>query len=68
MKKRSSFPFISIILDKVFLEWFMKEFYSTKLEEVYELNIIDKEINIFKLQKDEKITLYEDSYTIEKCI
>jgi len=56
------------ILDKVFLEWFMKEFYSTKLEESYELNIIDKEINIFKLQKDEKVVLLKDSYTIEKCI
>lgn len=56
------------ILDKVFLEWFMKEFYSTKLEDNYELNIIDKEINIFKLKKDEKVILTKDSYKIEKCI
>lgn len=56
------------ILDKVFLEWFMKEFYSTKLENNYELNIIDKEINIFKLKKDEKVILTKESYKIEKCI
>ena len=56
------------ILDKVFLEWFMKEFYSTKLEDNYELNIIDKEINIFKLKKDEKVILTKESYKIEKCI
>ena len=56
------------ILDKVFLEWFMKEFYSTKLEDTYELNIIDKEINIFKLKKDEKVILTKESYKIEKCI
>ena len=56
------------ILDKVFLEWFMKEFYSTKLEDNYELNIIDKEINIFKLKKDERVILTKESYKIEKCI
>lgn len=56
------------ILDKVFLEWFMKEFYSTKLEDTYELNIIDKEINIFNLKKDEKVILSKETYKIEKCI
>jgi len=56
------------VLDKVFLEWFMKEFYSIKLEDKYDLNIIDKEINIFNLKQDEKVILLKDSYKIEKCI
>jgi len=45
------------LLDRSFLDWYVKTFYSILLDEEYHLSIIDSDINMFKIQKDEYITL-----------
>ena len=45
------------VLDRSFLDWYVKTFYSILLDEEYHLSIIDSDINMFKIQKDEYITL-----------
>tara|TARA_B100000902_G_scaffold395801_1_gene455193 strand:- start:765 stop:1472 length:708 start_codon:yes stop_codon:yes gene_type:complete len=45
------------LLDKAFLNWYLRTFYSIILNDDYHLSIIDSDINMFKIGKDECITL-----------
>lgn len=51
------------ILDKAFLAWFMRYKYYIQLNNNYELNIIDSNINMFKLDESKSIKLLRDSRT-----
>lgn len=46
------------ILDKVFLEWYLKQFYSVNLSNDYKIHIIDDNINVFSIDKDRGIEFY----------
>ena len=49
-----------MILDKVFLEWYLKQFYSTNLSDEYKIHIIDDNINVFSIDKNRGIEFYFD--------
>ena len=51
------------ILDKAFLTWFMRYKYYIQLNDNYEINIIDSNINMFKLDNSKSIKLLKDSRT-----
>lgn len=44
----------NVIFDKEFMEYYMKEWYNTDLEESYKINIIDKNITLINLNEDNK--------------
>ena len=46
------------ILDKVFLEWYLKKFYYMDLHSSYKLHIIDSEINMFNINERQGIELF----------
>ena len=48
------------LLDKTFVNWYVKTFYGLLLEEEYSLSIIDSEVNMFKLKNDQHIILTEN--------
>ena len=50
----------NVILDKVFLEWYLKQFYSVNLSEDYKIHIIDDNINVFSIDKNRGIEFYFD--------
>tara|TARA_B100001250_G_scaffold409534_1_gene434061 strand:- start:80 stop:793 length:714 start_codon:yes stop_codon:yes gene_type:complete len=45
------------ILDKTFLTWYVKTFYDITLNENYKLNIIDSDINMFNINKEEYLQI-----------
>jgi len=45
------------LLDEPFLEWYLKTFYSIILDDNHHLSIIDSDINMFKIEKDDFVTL-----------
>jgi hypothetical protein len=47
----------NMLLDKLFLNWYLRTFYSIILDDNYNLSIIDSDINMFKIQNDEYVTL-----------
>ena len=47
----------NMLLDKVFLEWYLEEFYSMNLEEDYKIHIIDSNIEMHKIQFDQSVTI-----------
>ena len=49
------------ILDSDFVEWYLKKFYGTIYSDNYELQLIDSNINIFKLTKDKYCLLENDN-------
>ena len=53
----------NIILDKVFMKWFMKYFYNITVDK-YTINIIDDNVNMFEIKDDEKIKIEENGYKI----
>jgi hypothetical protein len=50
----------NVILSKIFLEWYMKKFYSTNLSNEYKIHIIDDNINVFSIDDTQYIELYFD--------
>ena len=50
----------NMLLDKPFLTWYVKTFYSAILNDDYELSIIDSDINMFKINKDQHIILNQN--------
>ena len=56
----------NMLLDKVFLEWYLEEFYSMNLEEDYKIHIIDSNIEMHKIQFDQSVTIQskEQLYSI----
>jgi len=53
----------NIILDKLFIKWFMKYFYNITVEK-YTINIIDDNVNMFEIKDDKKIKIEENGYKI----
>ena len=51
----------NVILDRKFLVWFIKYKYFVTLNEDYKVNIIDSNINMFNIKKNEKIRILEDN-------
>ena len=47
----------SIILDKPFIQWYVNKYYSLMSLNDYELQIIDTNINIFKINNNESCSL-----------
>tara|TARA_B110000977_G_scaffold8761_1_gene11616 strand:+ start:1211 stop:1912 length:702 start_codon:yes stop_codon:yes gene_type:complete len=45
------------LLDYVFLKWYVNKFYGLLLSDTYNLRIIDSDINMFKLDKNQSIML-----------
>ena len=45
----------NIVLDQIFLEWFIYYYYNRVLDDNYTLHIIDKEVNIISLTKDSNV-------------
>lgn len=56
----------NMLLDKVFLKWYMEEFYGMNLEEDYKIHIIDSNIEMHKIQFDQSVTVQskEQLYSI----
>ena len=56
----------NMLLDKVFLKWYLEEFYSMNLEDNYKIHIIDSNIEMHKIQYDQSITIQskEQLYSI----
>jgi hypothetical protein len=52
----------NVVMDEIFMKYFMKQWYDVELDEDYELKIIDKNINLVTLEKDSKILLGKDEY------
>ena len=55
-----------MLLDKVFLKWYLEEFYGMNLEEDYKIHIIDSNIEMHKIQFDQSVTIQskEQLYSI----
>tara|TARA_X000000368_G_scaffold216750_1_gene170988 strand:+ start:410 stop:1123 length:714 start_codon:yes stop_codon:yes gene_type:complete len=54
------------ILDKTFMKWYVKTFYSVLLDEDYTLSIIDSDVNMLKINKDQHVILTQNKkYTLE---
>ena len=45
------------LLDYVFLKWYVNKFYGLLLSDTYKLSIIDSDINMFNLDKNQSITI-----------
>jgi len=45
------------LLDYMFLKWYVNKFYGILLADSYKLSIIDSDINMFKLEKNQSIIL-----------
>ena len=53
------------ILDEVFLKWYVKEYFNMMLAEDYVVHIIDSNVNMFKINKNEAILIVKtkDDFT-----
>ena len=49
----------SVILDKPFIQWYVNKYYSLMSLDDYELQLIDTNINIFKIKNNESCCLEE---------
>ena len=47
----------NMLLDKVFLKWYLEEFYGMNLDDDYKIHIIDSNIEMHKIQFDQSITI-----------
>lgn len=56
----------NVLLDKIFLKWYLEEFYGMNLEDNYKIHIIDSNIEMHKIQYDQSITIQakEQLYSI----
>jgi len=52
----------NMIMDEIFMRYFMKHWYDVELDEDYKLKIIDKNVNLLTLEKNQKILLGKDDY------
>jgi len=55
----------NVVMDEVFMKYFMKQWYDVELNGDYELKIIDNNINLVTLEKESKILLGKDEYEIK---
>ena len=54
------------ILDYHFLKWYLKKFNNYKIKDNYEIDIIDQNANVIKINQNNSITLNKDSYIINE--
>ena len=56
----------NMLLDKIFLKWYLEEFYGMNLEDDYKIHIIDSNIEMHKIQFDQSVTIQskEQLYSI----
>jgi hypothetical protein len=56
----------NMLLDKLFLKWYLEEFYGMNLEDDYKIHIIDSNIEMHKIQYDQSVTIQskEQLYSI----
>ena len=47
----------NMLLDKVFLKWYLEEFYGMNLDDDYKIHIIDSNIEMHKIQFDQSVTI-----------
>ena len=47
----------NVLLDKVFLKWYLEEFYGMNLEDDYKIHIIDSNIEMHNIQYDQSVTI-----------
>ena len=52
----------NVILDSVFLKWYMDYWFSVQLAEKYEVHIIDHNVNIFTLSPTQSILIIKGGY------
>ena len=52
------------ILSKPFLQWYLKTWYNTTLQDEYTLKIFDKDVNLFSIGPGTHIHINEDGYSI----
>ena len=52
----------NVILDSIFLKWYMDYWFSVPLAEEYEVHIIDDNVNIFTLSPAQSILIQKDGY------
>ena len=52
------------ILDKIFLQWYVKYWFLLDLDDEYTINIIDQDVNMFTLNPTQSILLEDDKYLI----
>ena len=45
------------LLDESFLEWYVKTFYAIILDDDYKLSVIDSDVNMFKIEKGQRVDL-----------
>ena len=50
----------NMLLDKPFLTWYVKTFYSLILDDNYKLSVIDADINMFKINEKQHIILNQN--------
>tara|TARA_Y100000816_G_scaffold211958_1_gene157520 strand:+ start:463 stop:1251 length:789 start_codon:yes stop_codon:yes gene_type:complete len=55
----------NLIMDELFMKYFMKQWYDVEMDSSYELKIIDKNISLVTLEKGSKILLGKDEYEIK---
>jgi len=55
----------NVILDDKFLVWYLKYYYGLELLEEYYLQIIDTNVNLFKLNQNQKIKFVENTLLVE---
>lgn len=54
----------NVILDTVFLKWYVGNFFDTELEPDYMLKIFDKDVNLFEINSDQMVRICKDGYKI----
>jgi len=53
------------IMDNTFLNWYVKIFYDLILNEKYSISIIDTDINMFKMTKEQQVKIKNKQYDIQ---
>ena len=54
------------LLDETFVKWYVKTFYGLILDKEYNLSIIDSDVNMFKINKDQHVILTQNKkYTLQ---
>ena len=55
----------NVVMDEVFMKYFMKYWYDVEINSDYKLKIIDKNIKLVTLEKGSKVKLGKDDYEIK---
>ena len=58
----------NIILDRLFLEWYLSVYFNRPVADDYLLRIFNKDVDMFHVSGDECIILEDDKYTVKKFV